>query len=703
MNYVCCRGVMRPVRLIFNLILILLPCFSLGLHAQDAAPEDSVSIEELMEELPEVLVKGGQPIARMEPGKLVFDMPRLQEQFPADNAYELLKRIPGVTESDGAFSMAGQTLTLILNGKPSLLTSEQLAQFLQGVPAGALRSAEVMISAPPQYGIRGAVINIITGSEKRDMLTGQLQATWNIDKYSRGYGKGALMYRHDKFSLDAVYSHTNGSNYNSVEHIAVQPLATGPEAYAESQENDTRNIIHDYYADADYAFAENHSINLAYTGKWLSTHSSNTSEQDATFFQRGVTHNYLNALDAQYTAPFGLKLRAAWLLYQYPQEQTLAGSIDGDDKSRTADSRQRISKWHFSAAETHSLKKQWEINYGAKLQLTNQKSWQTTRSPEGEIISDGTDRVDYTERIFSAYAGFGKSWGQKVSVGASAEVENYHTPYINDWRIYPAVNLLWTANQSNLLNLSFSSNSAYPSYWSMMNSVYYSTTYDEIWGNPDLVPQRDYNINLTWRFKQKYVFSAFADFSPECFMQVPYQPSDRMAMVMKIINFNYRNDYGFQASAQFSAGDRLNGNVTATMIVIHDKADDYYDIPFDRRTVAGVFSANLSYTLWRAQNLVLIVNPFYQTGVIQGAVDIKPLFKLYGSLRWTSRNDRWTVSAACSNITNSRITLCNTWQNQNLKMNIAQAWRTFSLALTYKFGKYQERRRRDVDTSRMGH
>ena len=38
------------------------------------------------------------------------------------------------------------------------------------------------------------------------------------------------------------------------------------------------------------------------------------------------------------------------------------------------------------------------------------------------------------------------------------------------------------------LNLSFSSNSEFPSYWSTMSNVFYSSTYTEIHGNPDLKP-----------------------------------------------------------------------------------------------------------------------------------------------------------------------------------------------------------------------
>ena len=56
---------------------------------------------------------------------------------------------------------------------------------------------------------------------------------------------------------------------------------------------------------------------------------------------------------------------------------------------------------------------------------------------------------------------------------------------------------------------------------------------------------------------------AFASLKPDYSVQLPYQPTDRMAVILKETNFNYENSFGLQASAIFSAGKWLNGNVFA--------------------------------------------------------------------------------------------------------------------------------------------
>ena len=50
---------------------------------------------------------------------------------------------------------------MILNGRPSTMTAEQLATLLRATPVDRVEKAEVMFSAPPQYHVRGAAINVV--------------------------------------------------------------------------------------------------------------------------------------------------------------------------------------------------------------------------------------------------------------------------------------------------------------------------------------------------------------------------------------------------------------------------------------------------------------------------------------------------------------------------------------------------------------
>lgn len=117
-------------------------------NAQTNDAKDSLTMETMMRNLPEIMVKGSRPIVKAERGMLTYDMPLLLKQLPADNAYEALTRLPGVSDATGGISFMGNEVTLIVNGQATTLTKEQLAERLKAMPATQLAKAEVMLSAP---------------------------------------------------------------------------------------------------------------------------------------------------------------------------------------------------------------------------------------------------------------------------------------------------------------------------------------------------------------------------------------------------------------------------------------------------------------------------------------------------------------------------------------------------------------------------
>ena len=91
-------------------------------NAQDNTTKDSLTMETMMHNIPEVMVKGSRPIVKAERGMLSYNMPLLLKQLPADNAYEALTHIPGVSNATGNISFSGNEVTLIVNGQATTLT-----------------------------------------------------------------------------------------------------------------------------------------------------------------------------------------------------------------------------------------------------------------------------------------------------------------------------------------------------------------------------------------------------------------------------------------------------------------------------------------------------------------------------------------------------------------------------------------------------
>lgn len=696
------------VNKIFLLGLFLLSVANV--KAQTLTHTDSLTMENMMHNLPEVMVKGSRPIVKAERGMLSYNMPLLLKQLPADNAYEALTRIPGISDATGSISFSGNEVTLIVNGQATTLTQEQLTERLKAMPAAQLAKAEVMLSAPARYHVRGMAINIVTKDYAgTNQLSGQVIGGMKQSKYAKGFGDLYLSLQRGKFGLDAQYKYVNGNSYGESSRIANHPLGNNRVYYNDETGQKSFGITHNYRLGMNYAFSKNHRLDVAYTGHWDKRCSNSNTTGSSISGMHHDSHEYLHNVDVNYSLPFGLTLNGSYTYYRTPQQQALDGTMHTDEsmleteRNLTSGSEQTINKWMFTADQTHSLAHGWGLSYGVKGQFTSNKSYQTTIDKDGTIQPNGTSSVDNNERIWNIYAGFSKQINKAISVEASVAAEQYHSPIWDKWRVYPTLNALWNVNDNHLLNLSFSSNSEFPSYWSTMSNVFYSSTYSEIHGNPDLKPFSYYNVNLMWQIKRRYTLMAFASLKPDYFVQLPYQTTERMAVIMKETNFDYSNSYGLQASVIFNAGKWLNGNVFAVGTYKHDKSSNFFDLPFNRKKLSVILGGTTSVKLCSTQDLRLILNPFIQSKAIQGVYDISPIFRMNAKLQWSSHDGRWGLRLNGNNIFNNKYDTRSVQGNQDYRMKINYNWASVTFAVIYKFGGYKEKTVKEVDTSRMGH
>ena len=696
------------VNKIFLLGLFLLSVANV--KAQTLTQTDSLTMETMLHNLPEVMVKGSRPIVKAERGMLSYNMPLLLKQLPADNAYEALTRIPGVSDATGSISFSGNEVTLIINGQATTLTQEQLTERLKAMPAAQLAKAEVMLSAPARYHVRGMAINIVTKDYAgTNQLSGQIIGGMRQNKYANEFGNLYLSLQRGKFGLDAQYKYVNGNSYGESSRIANHPLGNNRVYYNDETGQKSFGITHNYRLGMNYAFSKNHRLDVAYTGHWDKRCSNSNTTGSSISGMHHDSHEYLHNVDVNYSLPFGLTLNGSYTYYRTPQQQALDGTMHTDEsmseteRNLTSGSEQTINKWMFTADQTHSLAHGWGLSYGVKGQFTSNKSYQTTIDKDGTILPDGTSSVDNNERIWNIYAGFSKQINKAISLEASVAAEQYHSPVWDEWRMYPTLNALWNVNDNHLLNLSFSSNSEFPSYWSTMSNVFYSSTYTEIHGNPDLKPFSYYNVNLMWQIKRRYTLMAFASLKPDYSVQLPYQTTDRMAVIMKETNFDYSNSFGLQASAIFSAGKWLNGNVFAVGTYKHDKSSHFFDLPFNRKKLSVILGGTASVKLCSTQDLRLILNPFIQSKAIQGVYDISPIFRMNAKLQWSSHDGKWGLRLNGSNIFNYQFDTRSVQGNQDYRMKINYNWASVTFAVIYKFGGYKEKNVKAVDTSRMGH
>ena len=202
-------------------LLSVISLFSAGISAQeitggertlsaDSIITSDARLDSIYQSLPEVMIIGERPVVKASQGKLVYDLPQLIRDLPVDNAYDAVKELPGVTEMNGGLQLAGQGVTVILNGKVTTLSVEQLSNLLKSMPVSRIEKAEVMYSAPARYQVRGPMINLIltSGMGKEPSLQGELYTAYSQLHYESLAERASLLYSGRKFSADLLYSYS---------------------------------------------------------------------------------------------------------------------------------------------------------------------------------------------------------------------------------------------------------------------------------------------------------------------------------------------------------------------------------------------------------------------------------------------------------------------------------------------------------------
>ena len=271
-------------------------------------------------------------------------------------------------------------MTLIVNGQATTLTQEQLTERLKAMPAAQLAKAEVMLSAPARYHVRGMAINIVTKDYAgTNQLSGQVIGGMKQSKYAKGFGDLYLSLQRGKFGLDAQYKYVNGNSYGESSRIANHPLGNNRVYYNDETGQKSFGITHNYRLGMNYAFSKNHRLDVAYTGHWDKRCSNSNTTGSSISGMHHDSHEYLHNVDVNYSLPFGLTLNGSYTYYRTPQQQALDGTMHTDEsmpeteRNLTSGSEQTINKWMFTADQTHSLTQGWGLSYGVKGQFTSNK------------------------------------------------------------------------------------------------------------------------------------------------------------------------------------------------------------------------------------------------------------------------------------------------------------------------------------------
>lgn len=671
----------------------------------------SIQMNEKSQMLSEVSIIGEYPLVRVIDGKMTYNMSQLLTDKMATSIYDAILKLPGIHIQKGTFQLIGaNNVTILINGKKTNMDENQLNNLLKNMPKERIREAEVMYSAPPQYHVRGAVINLVLDNAIYDtqQLQGQINTLYNQGYYKNFQGGVTILYNTPKTLTDFLYSFGYNQVRTGQEIISQHIFNDQVSDINQSDRGYSVKPIHTIRLGNDWLINDKDKITLAYTAEiqpWMrSFNSSNGTYSDSENKKNTDKPVQMHNIALNYTSGFGFSTGIDFTSYKNHTTQHYRERMEGKEDFFDARSKQDIRRLSFYADQSHSLGKGWTLNYGTKFSFASDKSSQIYHSSVSHNWSDYDSDSQLNEYTYDLYAGFSKRFANNLSLNASLTGEYYKHKKIDYRSLFPMMEITYTANPVSVFQLSVSSDKVYPSYWEMQNTTSYLNGYTEIQGNTDLRPAKNYSFQLNYIWKSKYIFTLFANYTDDFFCQIPYQSSDRLMLIYKTLNFNYSAKLGlnmmipFRISRIFESRFILNGYYDKM------KSDHYYDLSFTKNNLAIYTNLDNTFTISSKPNIKAELSGSYISRNIQGPMTINAMYRIDTGIKWTFNRNKAELSLKVNDIFNSWAPkeLNLQYQTQNLRMKEVVDSRRISLSFTYRFGDFKPKAHKEVDQSRFG-
>lgn len=697
---------MKLNKLLFSSLLMALAAQAKAVEMRDSIGRaDSLALSgKRSVALDGITVKGELPLVKAKDGVLTYDMKKVAKQSTAANAYELLLQLPGVYEQQGTLMLAGAGgVSLMLDSRPSTLSTEQTIRLLKNMPVSKVNKVEVLYNAPVQYRVKGAVINILLKTSNReDGWQGELNAAYSQKYYANANGGLSLTYTRRKFSLDVLYSadcsktRTGKSLYSSHWMAGkVYPVEQFSKGY-------TKDLTHNVRLNIGYAFTPKTTLNVSYTGAYKPYDRSRSLTSGTTAsLVNSKSEDYMHNVNADFKAAFGFNVGVDYTHYTSPDEQ----HFDGLDKTSTSfisNSNQTIDRWKIYLGQEHKLSSSFSLNYGTDIMIVRENSHQVYHALDGEDMSASNSFSNQTEYTYNLYAGVKKQWGN-LSIYPSLSAEYYKFIGAGKWSLYPTLQMSYMQSVSHILQFSFSAVRSYPPYWMQQQNRTYMDGYTVAEGNPDLKSAVNYKVNLNYILKSKYIFGAYGGYNKDGFIQLPYQSTDNLTLIFQMLNVDVYSA-GVNVIVPFKVGKVWESRILLDGSYNRQYCSNFHGTTFDRHKWMLLANWNNTVTLSSRPDLKLELSGFYISPNLQGLYTMTTMWQVNAGVKWGFWHDKAELRLRGSDLFNSFYPKMKVHAGrQNMDFDFVRDLRTVTLSFTYRFGGFKQKSVKDVDTERFGH
>jgi Outer membrane protein beta-barrel family/Carboxypeptidase regulatory-like domain len=519
--------------------------------ANNSVHINEISLQASRDSLGTVTVTGKRPLIENRIDKTIVNVDASTTNGGL-TALEILEKSPGVmVDNDGKVSLKGkQGVIIMIDGKPTYLSPQDLASYLKNMPSNQLDQVEIMSQPPAKYDASGnsGVINIITKKNKNAGFNGSLTTSAIVAKYFKNTNSLNFNWHKGKINIYGTYgfSYWEGFSDINIDKSLRENAGTAFDRYSSqytfgrySDRAQTFRAGIDFFADKKNTFGV--SVNGTVDKQsFTSTSTANIYDSLHNFVQ------YNNAQSQNKTPQTHLGFNANWLgklddkgsefsidadyIFYNTQGSVYSNNYLYDADKIPSEDPYLLNGLLPSLIDIYSIKSDYKkiVNKDITLEAGIKSSYVKTDNDAAYSLFDSeaqkwqsdssiSNHFIYKENINAAYL----NWQQNINklsiqLGLRAEqtnsigdqtVKNVNFKR-NYFQLFPTAYFTYKKDDKNTFGLSFGRRIERPSYESLNPFRFQLDRYDYEEGNPDLLPQFSNNVEVSYNYKGVWNISA---------------------------------------------------------------------------------------------------------------------------------------------------------------------------------------------------
>lgn len=672
-------------------------------------------------ELQGITISGRKKLVEQKVDRLVFNVENAIMPT-GGTALDALKSTPGVRVQNDNISIVGKGEVLVMiDDRLQRMSQEDLTTFLKSIPAGNIKSIEVITTPPAQYEAEGnsGLINIKMKKARANSWDANVGASYTQKTYGGTNLQGLFNYNRNRVSLQASLSKGKQRLLTTSE----EKIFYTDELWKQDVRNRSESDVLSAGLGIDYKLTGKWTTGFKYLGSFTSresanqpftTRSGNDTKQVNGYVASDVqAHNKpeMNALNWYHAFSLdssGKKITvdADFFSYRKKDNRFFSGNeldhheiiIPGTFFSADNSNINHIK--NYSAKADVSLPYKWaSITFGGKASYTNTNNNLVVYDHHTGTPVLNTDQSnifnykEYNEALyFSATKKINAKWETQAGLrmeatqtrGYSKNLDQTNTN--NYIKLFPTAYVTYLPDDNNSFSLNYSRRIRRPDFDYLNPFVIRTSPYFYAEGNPYLKPSYIDNLEFSYIKDQQWgnsvYYSQVTDFGQELSIV------DGATNITRQTPVNYANTYQVGLSSYYNMSRWAWWNSVTGFNVNYQHVKSKTSFVQSTEGYNAYFYSNNDFTLNRSKCVFAGINYALQLPGRYQIFHISTMNILDVSMKFLLANKKLTVTVTGEDLLNAQRPLI-TYYSNGVKNSVRSYGDTRGgrISISYKLGR----------------